>query len=106
MDMGTKTGSAGRESKDLQSTIGNSDPQSRTHLFDRPGNVQRLLRGFYIALAVLLGIDFWIHRHAHFAWESWPEFYAVFGFVACVALVAAAKYILRPLVRRREDYYD
>ena len=34
------------------------------------------------------------------------QFYAVYGFVACVLLVLVAKYILRPLVKRGEDYYD
>ena len=33
-------------------------------------------------------------------------FYAVFGFVACVALVLAAKHVLRPIIMRGEDYYD
>jgi hypothetical protein len=32
-----------------------------------------------------------------------PEFY---GFVACVGLVLAAKFILRRIVKRREGYYD
>ncbi len=41
-----------------------------------------------------------------FPWEEWPQFYAIFGFVACVVLVLIAKYILRPLVMREEDYYD
>jgi len=42
--------------------------------------------------------------HAGFAFESWPGFYAFFGFVACVALVLAAKE-LRKLVMRPESYY-
>ena len=33
-------------------------------------------------------------------------FYAVYGFVACVVLVLVAKYILRPMVIRKEDYYE
>lgn len=82
-------------------------PESEeSHVFDKPRNVKRLLRTFYVSLLVLLGIEFFVPKHPHFAWETWPEFYAVFGFVACVVLVVAAKYILRPLVKRREDYYD
>ena len=45
-------------------------------------------------------------KHALFEWENWPGFYAVFGFVACVLLVLVAKYVLRPLVMRDEDYYE
>jgi drug/metabolite transporter (DMT)-like permease len=76
------------------------------YLFDRPGNVSRLLGCFFSSLVILLIIDLFIHKHPHFPWEGWLEFYAVYGFVACVALVITAKYILRPLVKRREDYYD
>jgi membrane protein YdbS with pleckstrin-like domain len=75
-------------------------------MFDKPENVKRVLRIFFTSLVILLAIDFFVHKHAFFPWEEWPEFYAVFGFVACVALVLTAKYILRPLVKRNEDYYE
>lgn len=78
----------------------------RTSFFDGPRNVRRLLVGFYLSLGLLLAAGFRVHGDAHFPWERWPQFYAVYGFVACVALVLAAKYILRPLVKRNEDYYD
>ncbi|MBU0673840.1 MAG: hypothetical protein KJ950_04285 [Proteobacteria bacterium] len=78
----------------------------KKHLFDEPKNVRRLLQVFFAALGVLLIPDFIFHKHTYFAWEEWPEFYPVFGFVACVVLVLVAKYILRPLVMRRESYYD
>ena len=82
------------------------NPKSKVYLFDKPKNVKILLRCFYASLLVLLIIEFFVHKHPHFAWEGWLEFYAVYGFVACVVLVVAAKYILRPLMKRREDYYD
>lgn len=78
----------------------------RKYLFDNPRNVKILLRSFFTSLFVLLAVEFFLHKHAVFEWEKWPAFYAAFGFVACVVLVVAAKYILRPLVKRREDYYD
>jgi len=86
-----------------------SDAENRggkKYLFDRPGNVKRLLGCFYGSLFVLLGLEVFVHKHPHFGWEKWPEFYAVYGFIACVVLVLVAKYVLRPLVKRREDYYD
>ena len=76
------------------------------HLFDDPRNVKRLLKIFFAILVVLLVLDLCIHKHAYFPWEDWPEFYAMYGFVACVFLVLVAKYVLRPLVKREEDYYD
>lgn len=78
----------------------------RKHIFDNPRNVKKLLLFFYITLGVLVVVDFFIDKHPHFLWEAWPQFFAVFGFVACVCLVLVAKYVLRPLVRRGERYYD
>ncbi len=74
-------------------------------IFDKHKNVQRFLYSFYIALLVLLIIDLFIHKHAGFPWEGAPEFYAVYGFIACVSLIFIAK-LLRKIVRRNEDYYD
>jgi len=79
---------------------------AKMHMFDKPENVTRVLRIFFATLVILLGVDFFVHKHAFFPWEEWPEFYAIFGFVACVVLVLTAKYILRPLVKRDEDYYE
>lgn len=80
--------------------------KEKEYIFDKPKNVKRLLGIFYGILVLLLIGDFFVHKHAVFPWEEWPEFYAIYGFVACTVLVLAAKYILRPLVKRREDYYD
>ena len=74
------------------------------NFFDKPKNVKRFFKAFYIALVVLLIIDFFIHKHAEFAWEGVPEFYAAYGFVSCVLLIFIAK-ILRWWVKRDENYY-
>jgi hypothetical protein len=74
-------------------------------IFDKPENVKRLLYIFYASLVVLLIADFFIHKHADFPWEGAPEFFAVYGFVSCVALIFIAK-ILRKIVKRKENYYD
>ncbi len=78
----------------------------KKYFFDDPKNVNRFLWSFYTSLILLIIIDFFIPKHPYFAYESFPSFYATFGFVACVLLVLAAKFILRPIVKRREDYYD
>ena len=75
-------------------------------MFDKPENVKRLLRIFYACVVLLLVVDIFYHKHAIFAWEGYFGFYAVYGFVACVILVIVAKYILRPMVMRKEDHYD
>jgi len=85
---------------------GNEETSEKKYLFDDPKNVKILLGCFYASLGVLLLIELFILKHPHFEWEAWPEFFAVYGFVACVVLVIVAKYFLRPLVKRDEDYYD
>lgn len=79
--------------------------KDRQYLFDKPQNLRRLFSAYYPWLGLLLLAELGVHRHSIFPWEEWPGFYAAFGFVACVALVLAAKYVLRPLVMRKEDYY-
>jgi|TARA_Y100000294_G_scaffold178064_1_gene207092 hypothetical protein len=76
------------------------------NFFDNPKNVKRFIKLFYGVCLTLLIINFFVPTHGHFFWEERLGFYAVYGFVACVILVLAAKYILRPFVKRRKDYYD
>lgn len=81
------------------------DPEEKLYLFDKPENVSRLLRGFYLVCAILFLLDFILHRHISIRWENIPAFYALFGFIACVVLVLLATE-MRKLVMRKEDYYD
>ncbi len=80
--------------------------QNKKHIWDDRKNIVTMLKIFFAFCVVLFSVDFVIHKHAHLPWEEWPGFYAIYGFVACVILVLIAKYILRPLVKRKEDYYD
>ena len=80
-------------------------PDEKSHFFDKPENLEKFLRGFYIICAILLTIDFVHHRHVIHPWENLWGFYAVYGFVACVALVEIAK-LLRAVLGRAPDYYE
>ncbi len=82
-----------------------SDEKNKIHLFDRPENVDRLLKGFYAVCILLVLADFVLYRHIGFGWEKIPAFYAIYGFAACVLLVVIAKKI-RNVVMRKEKYYD
>ncbi len=93
-----------------------SEPSNeRKHFFDKPGNVRIVLRILYLVCALLFLVDvadIVVHglggpdlRHAERPWESWPGFYPIYGFVACVLLVLIAKQ-LRKILMRDEDYYD
>lgn len=75
------------------------------HWLEQPGTVQRIVKAVYVTCAVLILIDPFIHKHGPFAIEHVWGFYAIFGFVACVGLVLAAK-MMRRILMRPEDYYD
>lgn len=69
-----------------------------------PGKV--LGGGFALLLLALLGLELLIHKHVAFSMEGWFGFYPACGLLAALLLVLVANYLLRPLVRRDEDYYD
>ena len=89
--------------------------EKRKHIFDNPRNVRLVLRILYVVCAVVFLLDIvnlgmrWLDagelRHAEHPWEHLPGFHAIYGFVACVALVLIAKE-LRKILMRDEDFYD
>jgi hypothetical protein len=71
----------------------------------RPRTIRRLWQGFVaiLALTVLAGLV--VAVHPHFAIEGLFGFNALYGFIACAALILVAKAI--GLVLKRPDtYYD
>lgn len=72
---------------------------------DSPRNKRIIRIMLYGICALLVVLEFFAHRHGYNAIEDLPLFYAVYGFLALVSAVVAAK-ILRRLVSRSEDYYD
>jgi hypothetical protein len=72
---------------------------------DKPANQKLIRRILYGACVVLVIADFLVHRHISTDVERVPAFYALYGFVALVGVVMAAKG-LRRIVMRDEDYYD
>lgn len=72
---------------------------------DKPQNRTLVRRVLYVACALLVIADFLVHRHIATSAERIPAFYVLYGFVALVGVVMAAKG-LRLLVRRNEDYYE
>lgn len=70
-----------------------------------------LVVSLIVACVVAFALDFLFFsenfdKHAVFEWENWPGFYGIYSFVTFVLLVFTSKYILRPLVKRKEDHYD
>jgi hypothetical protein len=61
-----------------------------------------IIGGFFISAiadAVLL------EHHGEFWWSDIYGFFALFGFVGCLAIIVVAKLVLGPLLQRDEDYY-
>jgi hypothetical protein len=80
-------------------------PDKKRYWLDEPRNVTRLYRGLWGIGILLVLLDLAVHRHAEAGFDGLFGFYSLYGFVACVALVLAAK-LLRRVVMRPEDYYD
>jgi len=79
--------------------------EHKRYWLDRPENVTKLYRAAWVIGLGLVALELTIERHEALALAGWFAFYALFGFVACVALVLTAK-ALRRLLKRREDYYE
>ena len=77
----------------------------KEYFFDKPENIRKVLKVFYVICALLVVVDFIVHRHIYHDWENIPAFYAIYGFIGCVVLVLIAKE-MRKFLMRKEDYYD
>lgn len=82
-----------------------SNEQNKQDFFDKPENIAKILKVFYVICVLLVVADFIVHRHIYHDWENIPAFYAVYGFVGCVVLVLIAK-LMRKVLMKEEDYYD
>lgn len=72
---------------------------------DKPENKRRIRWVLYGVCVGLVIADLIVHRHISTPAERLPAFYALYGFVALVGVVVAAKG-LRLLIKRDEGYYD
>lgn len=77
----------------------------KRYWLDSKENVTKLVHGLWAICTLLLLADFVVHRHEEVTFAEWFGFYGIYGFVACVGLVLAAKE-LRKILKRPEDYYD
>lgn len=80
-------------------------PDERRYWLDDKRNVDKVWYGVIAICALLFAADAFYHKHVVVPAEGWFGFYGIYGFVACVFLVLAARG-LRRLLMRSEDYYD
>jgi hypothetical protein len=75
------------------------------HWLTRPRTIRRVWQAFVAVLALTVVAELAIEAHPHFAVERLFGFGALYGFLACAALILLAKGI--GLVLKRPDtYYD
>jgi len=80
-------------------------PGGNVHWLLRPRTIRGLWIVFIAVLAVTVAAGLAVDMHPHFEIERWPAFFAIFGFVACVAMVVGSK-LLGMLLKREDTYYD
>ena len=85
--------------------MSDSSPDEKTYWLDSRKNVAKVFWGVVAVCVLLFTADAFYHKHVELQAESHFGFYGIYGFVACVALVLAAKE-LRKILMRDEDYYD
>ena len=62
-------------------------------------------KAFIAVLALTVAAQFFLEVHPHFGVEGLFAWYALYGFLACAALILVAK-ALGLFLKRRDDYYD
>ena len=75
------------------------------HWLVRPGTIRRLWQILIAVLAATVLAQLAVEAHPHFAVEAWFGFNALYGFLACAALILVAKG-LGVFIKRRDSYYD
>lgn len=68
----------------------------------------RVLYAWLVVLALTEAIAprLLYHEHAHFAFEDWPAFGSIYGFLSCVAIILVSKLLGKLWLMRPDNYYD
>ncbi|MEX0738432.1 MAG: hypothetical protein WD071_03725 [Pseudohongiella sp.] len=77
----------------------------KPHWLVRPDTIRKLWWGFGVILALTVAAQFVVDVHDYFTVDGWFAFYAIFGFVSCLAMVVFAK-VLGMFLKRPDTYYD
>lgn len=75
------------------------------HWLVRPSTIRLLWWVFGVILALTVIAQIFIHLHEYFTLDGFFGFYAIFGFVSCLAMVVFAK-LLGVFLKRPDTYYD
>ncbi|MGM0633292.1 MAG: hypothetical protein ACQETO_08955 [Pseudomonadota bacterium] len=79
--------------------------ENELHWLVRPSTIRKLWRIFAAVLALTVMAQFLVDIHDYFGVDGWFGFYALFGFLSCLAMVVFAK-LLGYVLKRPDTYYD
>lgn len=94
-----------RDERDGNAAANGADGARDSGWFDEPKNVNKIVWALVALCVASVGAELFFHKHTHYGFQELPGFDALYGFIACVLLVLAAKQ-LRKVLMRGEDYYD
>lgn len=89
--------------------MGADAKEKKEFFYDKPENIKKIKIGAYSTAALLVFIDFFVHRDPHHLVidaEKMTGFYSIYGLVACVLIIVISKSIGKYLLLKKEDYYD
>ena len=75
------------------------------HWLVRPRTIAILWRAGLAILALTLAGELTYQAHPYFTIDGWFSFHAVFGLLACMAMIFFARF-LAVFLKRDEDYYE
>lgn len=79
--------------------------EEELHWLVRPGTIRLLWWIFGAVLALTVIAQLFVEVHDYFSVDGWFGFYALFGFLSCLAMVVFAK-LLGYVLKRPDTYYD
>jgi hypothetical protein len=71
--------------------------------------VKRWIVLFVLGLITFVLLDLFLvigHGEAEFPWSHVAGFFALFGFIGCLAIIGVAKLLGRYWLHREEDHYE
>jgi len=80
------------------------EQQNNDHWLVRPSSIKLMWRIFIAILSLTVMAQFLVPIKGYFGIDGWLGFGAIYGFLACLAMVLLAK-ILGFLLKRQENYY-
>jgi len=81
-----------------------ADHEESLHWLVRPATIRKLWYGFSTALIVVVLLQGVIYIKGYFGVDGWLGFGAIYGFISCLLMVLAAKF-LGLFIKRPDNFY-